>query len=151
LDIKGAFDHVSTNQLLGFCQRLKLPIFICKWIKSFINNRYIQLAFDGEKSEKTAINTGISQESPVSSILFLIYIRFLFEETKDIKISIPSYLDDIAILVKSESLEKNCQTLENIAKKLIYWGQANQIEFDREKTDIIHFYWDKTDISELTV
>jgi Reverse transcriptase (RNA-dependent DNA polymerase) len=60
LDIKGAFDDVFTNQLLGFCQRLKLPIFICKWIKSFMNNRYIQLAFDGEKSEKTAINTGIS-------------------------------------------------------------------------------------------
>ena len=85
-----------------------------------MNNRYIQLAFDGEKSEKTAIDTGIPQRSPVSPILFLIYIRFLFKETKDMKISIPSYLDDIAILAKSESLEKNCQVLENIAKKLIH-------------------------------
>jgi hypothetical protein len=32
LDIKGAFDHVSINQLLGFCQRLKLPISLCNWI-----------------------------------------------------------------------------------------------------------------------
>ena len=67
------------------------------------------------------------------------------------KISIPSYLDDIAILAKSESLEKNCQILENIAKKLIHWGQVNQIEFDREKTDLIHFYWEKIEISELSV
>jgi hypothetical protein len=57
----------------------------------------------------------------VSPILFLIYIRFIFEEIKDIRIRIPSHLDDIAILVKSESLENNCQILENIAKKLIYW------------------------------
>jgi hypothetical protein len=76
----------------------------------------------------------------VSPILFLIYIRFLFEEIKDIRIRIPSYLDDITILVKSESLENNCQTLENIAKKLIHWGQNNRIEFDRDKTELIHFY-----------
>jgi hypothetical protein len=76
----------------------------------------------------------------VSPILFLIYIRFLFEEIKDIRIRIPSYLDDIAILAKLESLENNCQILENIAKKLIYWGQNNRIEFDRDKIELIHFY-----------
>jgi hypothetical protein len=43
----------------------------------------------------------------VSPILFLIYIRFLFEEIKDIRIRITSYLDDIAILAKLESLENN--------------------------------------------
>jgi hypothetical protein len=72
--------------------------------------------------------------------LFLIYIRFLFEEIKDIRIRIPSHLDDIAILAKSESLENNYQILENIAKKLIYWGQNNRIEFDRDKTELIYFY-----------
>ena len=116
-----------------------------------MSNRYIQLAFDGEKSEKTAIDTRILQGSPVSPILFLIYIRFLFKETNNIEIRIPSYLDDIAILAKSESLENNCQILENTAKKLIQWEQNNRIEFDREKTDLIHFYWDKTDISELSI
>ena len=116
-----------------------------------MSNRYIQLAFDGEKSEKTAIDTGISQGSLVSLILFLIYIRFLFKETNNIKIRIPSYVDDIVILAKSESLENNYQILENTAKKLMYWGQSNGIEFDRDKTELIHFYQDKTDISELSV
>jgi hypothetical protein len=64
----------------------------------------------------TARRNSIQQGSPVSPILFLIYIRFLFEEIKDIRIRIPSYLDDIAILAKSESLENNYQILENIAK-----------------------------------
>jgi hypothetical protein len=49
-----------------------------------MSNRYIQLAFDEEKSERTGIETDISQESPVSLILFLIYIRFLFKETDNI-------------------------------------------------------------------
>jgi hypothetical protein len=87
----------------------------------------------------------------VSPILFLIYIRFLFKETNNTRIRILSYLDDIAILAKSESLEENCQILKNITKKLINWGQNNRIEFDREKTDLIHFYWDKTDIPKLSI
>jgi hypothetical protein len=85
-----------------------------------MSNRYIQLAFNGEKSERIIIKISILQESPVSLILFLIYIRFLFKETDNIKIRILSYLDNIIILAKSDTLENNCQILENIAKKLIY-------------------------------
>jgi hypothetical protein len=59
MDIKGAFNHVSKNQLLGFCKRLKLPLSIYRWIESFMSDRHIQLAFDGEKGEKTRIETGI--------------------------------------------------------------------------------------------
>jgi hypothetical protein len=55
----------------------------------------------------------------MSLILFLIYIRFLFKETDNTKIRIPSYLNDIAILAKSESLKENYQILKNITKKLI--------------------------------
>jgi hypothetical protein len=114
MDIRGAFDHVSRNQLLGFCQRLGLPISLCDWILSFMSDRYIQLAFDGEKGQRTRIETGIPQGSPVSPILFLIYIRFLFEEI-DIDINImastPSYMDDIAILVAGEELDANCEVL----------------------------------------
>jgi len=59
MDIKGAFDHVSRNQLLGFCQRLGLPKSVYDWILSFMSDRYIQLAFDGEKDQKTRVETGI--------------------------------------------------------------------------------------------
>jgi hypothetical protein len=85
-----------------------------------MSNRYIQLAFNREKSERTAIEIDIPQGSPVSLILFLIYIRFLFKETDNIKIRILSYLNNIAILAKLDTLKNNYQILENIAKKLIH-------------------------------
>ena len=59
LDIKGAFDHVSKNKLLGFCQRLGLPRSICTWIESFMSDRYIRLVFDGESIDNIRIETGI--------------------------------------------------------------------------------------------
>jgi hypothetical protein len=59
MDIKGAFDHVSLDQLLRICQKLGLPFILCKWINSFMTNRIIQLKFDGKTATKTAISTGI--------------------------------------------------------------------------------------------
>jgi len=148
MDIKGAFDRVSKNQLLGFCQKLGLPISLCRWILSFMSERYIQLVFDGDRDTKTNIETGISQGSPVSPILFLIYIRFLFEEIDierdkesiNIEISKPSYLDNIGIRIASKSLKTNCEILQRIARRLILWGKENSIEFSQDKTELIHFY-----------
>ncbi|KKA17046.1 hypothetical protein T310_9336, partial [Rasamsonia emersonii CBS 393.64] len=48
IDIKGAFDHVSINQLLKVCIRLGLPYSLISWISSFLSDRKIQLAFDNE-------------------------------------------------------------------------------------------------------
>ena len=52
----------------------------------------------------------------------------------------PSYLDDITIRVSSTDLENNCRILQKIADRLIEWGLLNCIEFDKAKTELIHFY-----------
>ena len=127
LDIKGAFDHVSANKLLKICQELGLPRSLCRWIECFLNNRYIQLAFDGEKQDKTRIEIGIPQGSPVSPILFLIYIRNLFSSIENMKIRSPSYLDDIGLVVSSDSLEENCFLLKRAAERLIQLQTDNMI------------------------
>jgi hypothetical protein len=116
-----------------------------------MSDRAIQLAFDGEISSSTKVETGIPQGSPASPILFLIYIRFLFKEANNIKIRIPSYIDDIAMLAISDTLEENCLILQDLADKLIQWGKENRIEFDKEKTELIHFYKDKEDKPDLSI
>lgn len=59
MNVKEAYDHVSCNQLLKICKNLGLPRSLCSWIECFMNNRYIQLAFDGNRQEKTRIEIGI--------------------------------------------------------------------------------------------
>jgi hypothetical protein len=140
LDIKDTFNHVSANQLLKICQELDLSRTLCNWIKSFMQDRYIQLAFDGKKQEKTRFEIGISQDSPVSPILFLIYIRNLFSSIDNAEIRSPSYLDDIRLVVSSESIERNCFLLESAAKRLMQAQTINLVQFDMEKTELIHFH-----------
>ena len=125
IDVKGAFDHVSVNQLLRVFIQLGLPLALIRWIQSFLSDRSIQLAFDGDSTTETPISIGIPQGSPISPILFLIYIRFLFEESgeedQELKEAISqvrflSYIDDIALIISSKSLQRNCQILERVAQ-----------------------------------
>jgi hypothetical protein len=50
-----------------------------------------------------------------------------------------SYIDDIALIVSSKTIQENCRILEIAARKLINWGQNHYIKFDITKTELIHF------------
>ena len=47
MDIKAAFDHISANQMLKICQKLQLPKSLYYWVKFFLQDRKVQLKFDG--------------------------------------------------------------------------------------------------------
>jgi hypothetical protein len=136
LDVKGAFDHVAKNQLLTILQRLQLPSSLVAWTSSFLSNRTLKLSFDGQVEEFSKIETGIPQGSPISPMLFLIYIRELFPK---LACKVLSYIDDISLTVASTSLKKNIRILEREAAKIYERGAKNAIQFDLAKTELIHF------------
>ena len=59
IDVKGAFDYVSANQLIKICIKLDLPKSLCSWIDSFLIDRKIQLAFNNGISIEIDIQIGI--------------------------------------------------------------------------------------------
>ncbi|APA14489.1 hypothetical protein SS1G_06411 [Sclerotinia sclerotiorum 1980 UF-70] len=136
LDVKGAFDHVSMNKLLDICKNLNLPTSLIAWISSFLKERLLKLSFDGQIETFKPINTGIPQGSPISPILFLIYIRDLFSANS---IKYLSYIDDIALTTFSTSWKKNIISLERATKQIYALGKENAIQFDLAKTELIHF------------
>ena len=136
LDVKGAFDHVAKNQLLAILHKLRLPTSLISWVSSFLSDRFLGLSFNGQIEQSTSINTGIPQGSPISPILFLIYIRDLFPT---LAVRVLSYIDDITLSTSSTSLKKNIRILEREAAKIYALGANNAIQFDLEKTELIHF------------
>jgi hypothetical protein len=111
-----------------------------------MTDRIIQLKFDGKTAAKTAISTEIPQDSPVSLILFLIYIRNLFVKINRRNTSIFSYMDDIAIITRSKFITVNNVILKGITEKLIQKEKNQCIEFDITKTELIHFYNQKREL-----
>ncbi len=72
----------------------------------------MKLAFDGEiMNNSVSINAGIFQGSPVSPILFLIYISQLFKSNSNLSVRMISYIDDIFLVVSSKIIQENCRIL----------------------------------------
>ena len=138
LNVKGAFNYIAKNQLLGILQKLQLSTSLIAWVSSFLADRVLRLSFDGQLEQFSKIETGIPQGSPISPILFLIYIRDLFPSLAS-SIRVLSYIDDIALSTSSTSLKKNVRILEREAAKLQELANENAIEFDLAKIELIHF------------
>ena len=96
----------------------------------------MRLSFDGNTENFTEINTGIPQGSPISPILFLIYIRNLFYSSS---VCYLSYIDDIAIMVASTTSIYNIAILERELAKLYTLGNQSGVEFNLDKTELIHW------------
>ncbi len=142
MDVKGAYDHVARQQLLRVLQQLGLPICLIAWVLTFLIGRQLRLAFDGQTQEFSPNKSGVPQGSPVSPILFLIYIRNLF---KSRRVTWISYVDDISLTASSKSIKKNIQILEREAKALIDLATNSNIAFDLDKTELMH--WEATKVS----
>src|SRR6266513_2313960 len=142
MNIKKAFSNVNKSQLLETCCNFKLPPACISWVHSFLHDRKILLAFDNEKMNHSVdFNTDISQGSPVSSILWLIYISQLFKENHSkLTVRMPSYMNDIALVAASKSVHEKCQMLQKAAEQLINCETSHHIQFDMKKTELIHFY-----------
>ena len=130
VDVKDAFNHVLTERLIAILHKLKMLNQLIRWVKLFMDDRKIELAFDGKKQAARAVRTGIPQGSPISPILFSIYIRFLFPEIKNkhkfANFRMPSFIDDVTIGLESKSAKENCKLLIEIFQKVFYGQIAMQ-------------------------
>ena len=141
LNVKEGFNHVSTDRLIAILYKLKMSYQLIRWIKSFINNRKIELAFNEKKQAARAIRTEIQQRSSISPILFSIYIRFLFSEIKNedkyASIKMSNFIDHVAIEVESKSAKENLQFTNWNRSKSIFlgWSKRSKIRWWKIRTN----------------
>jgi len=81
------------------------------------------------------INSGVPQGSPVSHILFIIYLSCVFGmiERRVIGVQFLSFADDIGLLAPGYSVREVCDKLQGAAKVVIEWANDNVVQFDAGK------------------
>src|SRR6266496_5174912 len=107
-----------------------------------MTDRWIQLAFEGKVQNLIKVLVGLPQGSPASPILFLLYVVEILAN-KGYQLS---YIDDFQIIILSTSVLKNCKALEEILELLFSQAQDKRVEFDLDKTELVHFYSHKEEI-----
>ena len=131
LDIQGAYDRVWLTGLLAKMLDLHFPIALLRWISSFLSDRDVELHV-GEASESRRLCMGVPQGSPLSPVLFLIFIDDLLPSLSPL-VSVQAYADDILIWWHTD---KGCtgEALGQQALAIVeQWSSRWKVTFDTGK------------------
>jgi len=116
LNEKSAFDNVMHSKLLHDMKKRKVSRLLLKFVKNFLKDQRITIKIDDYTMMKRSMNVDISQDSLLSSILYLFYNANLLEACDDIKLktNFTNFMNDINILIYKEFIKCNCRVLSKI-------------------------------------
>lgn len=100
------------------------------------NRSTARVRLEGTTTEDSPLTCGLPQGSPLSPIIFLLYIADILAEDSKLRFG---YADDIALLTTGPSLEENTITLSQEVTNVLDWGDENKVSFDPAKCEAIHF------------
>jgi hypothetical protein len=141
MDIKGAFPAVNRACMLHKIRQAKMDENVVQWIDSFMSNHRVEITMNGEPSLAIETNTGLPQGSPVSPLLFLIYIvdlPALIDKEGDGAVGL-SFVDHVTWIVEGTNVEEVTEQLNKCAAKSLAWVEQNAVRFEEDKTEAILF------------
>ncbi|KAL5601468.1 uncharacterized protein BROUX77_005717 [Berkeleyomyces rouxiae] len=134
MDVKGAFDAVLPGRLQCRLREQGWPTHLTSWVGSFVSDRKCRLRMGSFQSTGKDISCGVPQGSPVSPILFMLFLQPLISTKHRF-----SYADDVAILASGRSPLESVASAQSAAEKMRKWAHENGVEFAPNKTEVLHF------------
>ena len=110
LYIEKAFDRVWHNGLRYELLHMNAPALLLRWISSFLMDRTVKVRILGHTSREIAINYGVPQGSPISPLLFLLYMSKLPKLLPNTRRSLFAHDFMIYSITWSDLTQSNLQT-----------------------------------------
>jgi len=137
LDIKAGFDNIDNNTLARILREGGIPPYLVSWVSSFLGERSCTLIFQGSPGTPAPDKVGAPQGSPISPLLFLLYVAPLhFRIPRGLMIS---YVHDFSLTVASLSYRGNIRRLQELFDKLEAKAGRLGVSFSVQKTELIHW------------
>lgn len=135
LDLSKAFDRVPHGKLLYKLECIGLPLYIIRWIASYLADRKQFVEIDHCPSSALSVTSGVPQGSVLGPLLFLLYVNDLMDVVPH-DVSISMFADDCAVFKEISSTNDHLllqKTLLAIDDWCMRWGMA----LNSEKTVLL--------------
>jgi len=116
---------------------------LVRWVESFMEDRKVIMLMDRKEGDSMDVETGVPQGSPVSPVLFVIYLLGLFGQVENKQEERGSegisFVDDVAWVVEGKDVGECTQRLEECASETTIWAEKNACQCEIEKTEAMLF------------
>jgi len=122
-------------------KKRKVLRLLLEFVKNFLKNQHIMITINDYMMMKCNVNINISQDSSLSSILYLFYNMNLLEACDNIRlrISFTNFINDINNLIYEKFMKCNCKVFSEIYDRCEQWLKMHNIKFSKTKHKLIHF------------
>ena len=137
LDAEAAFDRCWHNGLkYKLKNNLKLPDRLTRLLSSFITDRTLTVEHEGCTSSLVHLEAGTPQGSPLSPILYIIYVND-FPEAIQQDSSLSQFADDTAMWAVEFTKEKSIKKLQRSLNYLEGWCRRWRVKLNGEKSQLL--------------
>lgn len=145
VDVQGAFNNAQHHYLIQ-CMKTALerakhacglqPRLLAA-SRDLLRDRTAILDFNGQRSPEwtsSASSIGIPQGSPLSPISWLLYVDPLLRQLErlfPVGVVVVSYVDDINVLVTTDSWKQTARLVRQVNSVIRQWAQESQVGLDK--------------------
>src|SRR6202165_1469668 len=111
------------------------PVTILRMVQHFLTDRSVRVRLEGETTEPLPLDCGTPQGSPLSPLLYLLYLAELLNQNRKLRFG---FADDLALVRTSKDLRTNVALLQQDAQEVLEWCERNKVYFAWEKSELLH-------------
>ncbi len=131
LDIQGAYDRVWHAGLLTKMIDMHFSPALLRWVSAFLSPRTVTLQV-GEVQESRQLSMGLPQGSPLSPVLFLIFINDLLTSLSPM-VNVQAYADDVFLWWHSDKGDSGESVGLDVLGMVERWAGQWKVTFDSSK------------------
>jgi hypothetical protein len=120
-------------------RKMRIDQCLVKWMLDFMSDRSVKMVVDGQEGTQFAVNMGLPQGSPVSPVLFAIYMADIHQAIEEAieGSSGLSFIDDVTWLIEASGIPQLIRKMEKYARLCQAWAQRNTVRFETSKVEAI--------------
>ena len=140
MDLSAAYDVLNPDIFIKKAEALKFDQKTLKWLRCYLSGRSQVVEVGNAVSGRLYLNVGTPQGSPLSCLIFAIYVGDLPSWLKNYKYSFPlSYADDTFITVSADTETNLINRLEEVGDCVLGFFASNELIANADKTGLLIF------------